>query len=87
MDFLSKQSVHGYLHTFIASVLMGVISGLLLYTARRLTRPIARITYLNGEERRLEKYITAGLLGRSLYVLMDAPTYPDIKPFYPPTSS
>ena len=81
--FLSEQSVHGYLHTFIASVPMGVISGLLLYTVRRLTRPIARITYLNGEERCLKKYITAGLLGWSLHVLMDAPTYPDIKPFYP----
>ncbi|MFZ8783655.1 MAG: hypothetical protein ACO2OR_06725 [Desulfurococcaceae archaeon] len=42
---------------------------------------------MNGEGRRLEKYVTAGLLGWSLHVLMDAPTYPDIKPFYPPTSS
>jgi hypothetical protein len=80
---LRESAVHGYLHTFLASVPMGVVSGLLLYSIRGILKHIAKITYLNGGDYCPRKYITAGLLGWSLHVLMDAPVYPDIKPFYP----
>lgn len=85
VSLLRNYPVHGYLHTYLASILMGVISGFALYLARGLLSPLNRIFHLSERSHGLISYISGGVLGWFLHVLMDTPLYIDIKPFYPLT--
>lgn len=85
MGLLRDYPVHGYLHTYLASISMGVISGFALYLARGLLSPLNRIFHLSERTYGLISYISGGVLGWFLHVLMDTPLYIDIKPLYPLT--
>uniref|UniRef100_A0A7C5Z016 Hydrolase n=1 Tax=Ignisphaera aggregans TaxID=334771 RepID=A0A7C5Z016_9CREN len=74
---------HGFLHTYLASIPMGAISGFILYLIRSLLSPFMRAFCLNEGNQSLVSYISGGVLGWFLHVLMDSPLYIDIRPFYP----
>jgi len=84
---LKEPSVHGYLHTFLATIPLGVISGLALYYTRRILDFLGRSLYLSVDNQGLSCYITSGVLGWFLHVLLDSLRYPDIRPFYPVTQN
>ena len=76
--------LHGYLHTFLASIFLGSLFGFLCYRLgggfegfwRRLDLvPILGV--------RPSGYVLAGFIGWFLHVLFDSPLYSDIRPFYP----
>lgn len=74
--------VHGYMHTFIASIPMGVLVGFITYTARGLIKRYFENLGL-VESSGITSYILAGIIGWSLHVFMDSFLYYDIQPFAP----
>jgi len=73
---------HGVLHTFIASIPMGLASGALLYITRGTLRSLRVKLYLESDDN-LKSYLVAGVIGWLMHVLLDAPLYYDIRPLYP----
>ena len=76
--------LHGYLHTFIAAISIGVIFSLAMFFLERIMHPLYK-TLLFETDAILKKrsFLIAGVMGTMLHVLFDSPLYPDIKPFYP----
>ncbi len=76
--------LHGYAHTFIAAIIIGVILGYTMYSTKKYLKPIYNI-FLDKIDytSTLGSYLLAGVLGTALHILLDAPLYSDIKPFYP----
>jgi hypothetical protein len=78
--------LHGYLHTFIAAVVVGVVFGLGMFFLERIMHPLYKTLLLEPEATfKKTNFIIAGVLGTMLHVLFDSPLYFDIKPFYPLT--
>jgi hypothetical protein len=78
--------LHGYLHTFIAAVVVGVVFGLGMFFLERIMHPLYKTLLLEPEAKfKKTNFIIAGVLGTMLHVLFDSPLYFDIKPFYPLT--
>lgn len=80
--------LHGYLHTFIAAVGVGVTFGLAMFLLERTMHPLYSKLLLEPETKlKKSQFIIAGVTGAMLHVLFDAPLYSDIKPFYPLTAN
>ena len=78
--------LHGYLHTFIAAVGVGVAFGFTMFFLERTMHPLYKTLLLEPEASfKKSQFIIAGVLGTMLHVLFDAPLYLEIKPFYPLT--
>jgi len=76
--------LHGYLHTFIIGVGVGVVFALAMVTLERIGRPIYKTLMLEGEATfKKRHFLVAGVLGTTLHILFDSPLYFDIRPFYP----
>jgi len=81
---LKDYPLHGYLHTFLASLIAGSLLGYGMFYVDGFLRTYFKGLALMGEDREdLCNYILAGVLGWMLHVLLDAPLYYDIKPLYP----
>ena len=80
--------LHGYLHTFIAAIVMGVVFGFAMFFLERTMHPLYKALSLE-QEATFEKthFMIAGVLGTMLHVLFDSPLYWDIRPFYPLTAN
>lgn len=77
---------HGYLHTFVAALLLGPGIGYVLYIMRGFLESLWRALLLEVEGGvRLGSYMVSGFLGYALHVALDSPLYTDIRPFYPLT--
>ena len=77
-------SLHGYLHTFIGALVLGVASGYFMYLLEGVFNPLWRKLLLaSPPPHGLRAFITAGAFGTLLHVLMDSPLYSDIRPLYP----
>jgi membrane-bound metal-dependent hydrolase YbcI (DUF457 family) len=80
--------LHGYLHTFVAAIGVGIAFGLVMFFLERSMRPLYKGLQLEPEATfKKSQFIIAGVLGTMLHVLFDAPLYWDIKPFYPLTAN
>jgi len=75
--------LHGYLHTFIASLLAGSALGYLMFRLDRFLRSSFERLHLAEGAVGLSGFILGGVLGWSLHVLFDSPLYTDIRPLYP----
>ena len=76
--------LHGYLHTFLLALLMGLAFGCVMHTLERFLKPLYKMFLLEADTNlSLRPFITAGTFGTELHVLLDAPLYDDIKPLYP----
>jgi len=75
--------LHGYLHTFLASLVAGSALGYAVFRLDRFLRGFFERLYLVEGDMGLRGYILAGVLGWSLHVLLDSPLYTDIRPLYP----
>ncbi len=74
--------LHGYMHTFVGSFIVGSLWGSIAYTLRK---PLGRVMHFLSlpYSSSLRISILSGAAGSCLHVLFDAPIYVDIKPFYP----
>lgn len=73
---------HGYCHTFLFGTVIGLIWGLVAYTARN---PLGWLMKLFGLPywTSLGKMVLSGVLGVWFHVLLDSFCWPDIRPFWP----
>ncbi|MET1160218.1 MAG: hypothetical protein ABWW65_04595 [Thermoprotei archaeon] len=84
LGFLRNYPVHGYAHTFVASIVLGTIAGVFMYLIDKPLYPLYRALHLVIRDKYdLKHYVLGGVLGWSLHVFLDAPIYVDIKPFLP----
>lgn len=75
--------VHGYLHTFVSSILFGSLVGVVMWLLRKYFSNLFSLLALTTMSSSLSNYIVAGFSGWFLHVLLDSPLYSDIRPFYP----
>ncbi|RLE78897.1 MAG: hydrolase [Thermoprotei archaeon] len=66
--------LHGYAHTLLGAFLIGVALALA-------SRTFFQVLF--GGPRDFRSYVSAGVTGTFMHVLLDSPLYSDIKPFYP----
>jgi hypothetical protein len=87
--FLGLQyPLHGYLHTFLAAIVVGLALGLAMFLLERRMHPFYRALQLEPETQlSRSRFTIAGMSGALLHVLFDSPLYLDIKPFYPLTQN
>lgn len=83
-----RYPLHGYLHTFLLAIPIGLVLGCVMFLLENLLHPLYRIFLLEtGSSLRLRSFVVAGGLGTGLHVLLDTPLYSDITPFYPMTTN
>jgi hypothetical protein len=83
-----RYPLHGYLHTFVAAIGVGIIFGLGMFFLERPMQPLYRRLLFEPQARfKKSQFIVAGILGATLHVLFDAPLYGEITPFYPVTAN
>lgn len=76
--------LHGYFHTFIAAVGVGLVLGFAAFIFEKRLQPFYKtLLFETGKPMEKHKFLLAGVFGTSLHVLFDAPLYVDIEPFYP----
>lgn len=80
--------LHGYFHTFLLAILMGLVFGYVMYLLERFLHPLYKIFLLERDNNLNPKsFVAAGGLGTGLHVLLDTPLYSDITPSYPLTAN
>ncbi|MCX8162909.1 MAG: hypothetical protein N3E44_08025, partial [Candidatus Bathyarchaeota archaeon] len=76
--------MHGYLHTLPISIPLGFILGVVMYIVDRVfEEPFRHLSLSEHSGYGVEGYISAGVSGWILHILLDSPLYDDIKPLYP----
>jgi len=76
--------LHGYLHTFVAAIGIGIAFGLIMFLLEKPLHPLYKKLLLEPQVTfKKSQFIIAGVLGTMFHVLLDAPLYWDIQPFYP----
>lgn len=80
---LVSYPLHGYFHTFLASLVGGLLVGLFMYFIDRSFKRIYRGLALVEKDLGLKGYLVAGVIGWFVHVLYDAPLYYEMMPFYP----
>ena len=82
MIFTPSYPLHGYAHSFLGAGLIGALWGMIAFRGKGILRDVMRALGLQYETS-MTKAIIAGVLGALIHVLLDAPIYTDIRPFYP----
>lgn len=86
LSFGLNYPLHGYLHTFILALLIGIAFGYVMVFLEKYLHPLYRGLLLEGNQTTsFNQFIIASILGTELHVLFDSPLYWDIQPFYPIT--
>jgi len=79
-----RYPLHGYLHTFLLAIPLGIVLGYAMFLLERFLQPLYKIfLFETGDSLSLKSFIVAGVLGVGFHVLLDTPLYSDITPFYP----
>jgi membrane-bound metal-dependent hydrolase YbcI (DUF457 family) len=74
--------LHGYFHTLLIGSLVGLSMAAVMYPLRHLAGKVMNLFRLPYAPT-LFKMLVSGVLGAWLHILLDAPLYADIRPFYP----
>lgn len=74
--------LHGFFHSFVGGTLVAVFLAFAMFKLRSFTFRLMKFFRLEHEAS-WKGVLAASLLGVYLHILMDAPLYLDIKPFYP----
>jgi hypothetical protein len=81
-----KYPLHGYLHTFLLASFLGLALGFVMFLLEKFLHTLFKIFLLEGDQMlSLRSFLAPGVLGTLFHVLLDAPLYSDIQPFYPLT--
>ncbi len=80
--------LHGYLHTLLLAVAVGLLLGYIMFKLERRIQPAYRLLLLEtNRSYGVKSFLVAGVAGAMLHVLFDAPLYSDITPFFPYTAN
>lgn len=77
-----RYPLHGFFHSLVGGTLVAFALALVMFKLRRFTFRVMeffRIGYVASWKR----VLAASILGVYLHILLDAPLYSDIRPFYP----
>jgi membrane-bound metal-dependent hydrolase YbcI (DUF457 family) len=74
--------LHGYSHTLLIGSLVGILLATVWYPFRPIIGKVMKLFGLPYAPT-FVKMVLSGVLGAWLHVLLDAPLYADIRPFYP----
>jgi len=78
--------LHGYLHTVLFAIVVGLLLGMAMYALEKPMQPLYRKIQLEtGKPLKLPSFLLAGVLGALLHVLFDAFLYSEMQPFFPLT--
>jgi membrane-bound metal-dependent hydrolase YbcI (DUF457 family) len=79
-----RHPLHGYLHTFLLALPMGLAFGYIMHFLERFLNSLYKMFLLEvDDDLSLRSFVIAGVSGTELHVLLDAPLYDDMKPLYP----
>jgi membrane-bound metal-dependent hydrolase YbcI (DUF457 family) len=80
--------LHGYLHTFLFSAVVGLLLGVLMFKLERPIQPLYRKLQLETTHTlKLKSFLSAGVIGAVLHVFFDALLYGEMMPFFPLTAN
>jgi membrane-bound metal-dependent hydrolase YbcI (DUF457 family) len=82
MIFNLSYPLHGYAHSFLGAGLVGALWGFVAFKGKGILGGVMHFFGLTYQTT-ITKAIISGILGAFSHVLLDAPIYTDIKPFYP----
>lgn len=74
--------LHGFFHSFIGGTIVAVVLAFVMFKLSYITLKVMKFFRLERKAS-WKQIMTASLLGVYSHVLLDAPLYPDIRPFYP----
>jgi hypothetical protein len=84
MIFGLQYPLHGYAHTFLSAIAVGLLLGSVMFLLETPLQPVYRTMKLeSGKVLRLKSFLIAGGLGTSLHVLFDSLIYSEMHPFFP----
>jgi hypothetical protein len=84
MFFGLNYPLHGYLHTLLLAFMVGLLLALVMFKLEGTMQPAYKLLLLETSNNYGAKpFILAGISGTMLHVLLDAPLYSDIHPFFP----
>lgn len=76
--------LHGYLHTLLSALAVGLILGIVMFNLERPIQPLYRkIKLETNNALKLKSFLFAGVFGTMLHVLFDSFMHSDIQPFFP----
>ena len=74
--------LHGFFHSFLGASVAAALLAWVMLRVRGFLAPVYAFLRLEGD-RRPRRFLVAALLGTWTHVLLDAPLYGDLRPFYP----
>ena len=74
--------LHGFFHSFLGASVVAVLLAVVVSRVRGFLEPVYVFLRLDGD-RRPQRFLVAALLGTWSHVLLDAPLYGEMRPFYP----
>ena len=74
--------LHGFFHSFLGASVAAVLLAVIMSRVRGFLEPVNVFLRLDGD-RRPRRFLVAALLGTYSHVLLDAPLYGEMRPFYP----
>lgn len=73
---------HGYLHTFLFGTILAIFTAILLYSLKNMLTKL--MNFLRFEyETSFKKMLISSIFGAWLHILLDAPVYAEMRPFFP----
>lgn len=74
--------LHGYFHTFLCGTAVALFWGLTAYSGKSILRRLMKLFHISYETN-FRKILLSAVLGAWFHILLDAPLYTDIQPFWP----
>ena len=80
--FNAPWKLHGFLHSFLGGSIVAVLLAIVIYFLRNPIKKIMAVFKLS-QDSSFKKILWTSFFGVYFHILLDAPLYTDIKPFYP----
>jgi membrane-bound metal-dependent hydrolase YbcI (DUF457 family) len=77
-----RYPLHGFFHTFVGGSIIAMLAALTMYYLRNNVRKFTNVFHLE-QDSSFKKILWTSFLGVYFHILLDAPLYTDIQPFYP----
>jgi membrane-bound metal-dependent hydrolase YbcI (DUF457 family) len=74
--------LHGYFHTFLCGAVVAIFWALIAYSGKSLFQWLMKLFQVPYETN-FRKMLLSAILGVWFHILLDAPLYTDIQPFWP----
>ncbi len=80
--FNASWPLHGFFHSFLGGSILAVFTAVVMYLLRNQLKKITAVFKL-AQNSSFKKILWTSFFGVYFHIILDAPLYTDIKPFYP----